>query len=58
MSKRGKWISPVSKGGGDGSIDFKDEGQPSFTWQRMLKRNNLVQFSFDELLQIGRKVSV
>lgn len=44
----------MSKGEGDWGIDFKDGGQ-RFTWQRMLKRNNLVQFSFDET---GMKVSV
>lgn len=38
-------------------INLKGGGQ-RFTWQRTLKRNNLVQFSFDELLQIGMKVSV
>lgn len=34
---------------------MKDGGQ-SFTWQRTLKKNILVQFCFDELLQIGMKV--
>lgn len=46
--KWGEGISFGSKGEGNAKINLKD-GRQRFTRQRLLKKNMLVQFNFDEV---------
>jgi len=54
--KRRERISPGSKREGNKRINLKDGGQ-RVSRQRVSKKNTLVQFCFDELLQVGIRVS-